>query len=71
MKLGVTALKWDPFGKAHMTLGNGELERASAIVGAVRDAVGPETDLLIECHGRFNGYTALRIARNWSNTTSC
>ena len=63
IKLGVTALKWDPFGKAHMTLGNGELERASAIVGAVRDAVGPEPDLLIECHGRFNCYTALRIAR--------
>lgn len=61
--LGVTALKWDPFGKAYMTLTGEELERASAIVGAVRDAVGPHVDLLIECHGRFNAYTALRIAR--------
>ncbi len=61
--LGVTALKWDPFGKAHMTIGNRELDQASAIVGAVREAVGPEVDLLIECHGRFNGCTALRIAR--------
>lgn len=61
--LGVTALKWDPFGKAYMTLTGEELERASAIVGAVRDAVGPHVDLLIECHGRFNVYTALRIAR--------
>ncbi len=61
--LGVTALKWDPFGKAHFTLSNREMERASSIVGAVRDAAGPETDLLIECHGRFNGYTALKIAQ--------
>lgn len=61
--LGVTALKWDPFGKAHMTLTGEELARASAIVGAVRDAAGPHADLLIECHGRFNAYTALRIAR--------
>lgn len=61
--LGVTALKWDPFGKAYMTLTGEELERASAIVGAVRDAVGPHVGLLIECHGRFNAYTALRIAR--------
>lgn len=61
--LGVTALKWDPFGKAHLTLSRRELEYAAAIVGAVRDAVGPEVDLLIECHGRFNCYTALEIAR--------
>lgn len=63
MNLGVTALKWDPFGKAHMTLENRELNQASAIVGAVREAVGPEIDLLIECHGRFNAFTALRIAQ--------
>ncbi len=63
VSLGVTALKWDPFGKAHMTLENRELNQASAIVGAVREAVGPEIDLLIECHGRFNAFTALRIAQ--------
>ena len=64
-KLGVTALKWDPFGKAHMTLRNDELDRALAVVSAVREAVGPSVDLLIECHGRFNGYTALAIAREF------
>ena len=61
--LGITALKWDPFGKAHLNLANAELDKASAIVGAVRDAVGPAVDLLIECHGRFNGMTALKAAR--------
>lgn len=61
--LGVTALKWDPFGKAHLTIGSRELELAVAIVEAVREAVGPHVDLLIECHGRFNACTALQIAR--------
>ena len=60
--LGVTALKWDPFGKAHLTLTLAELDRAAAIVGAVREAVGPQVDLLIECHGRFNPYTAVNVA---------
>ena len=61
--LGITAMKWDPFGKAHLTISNEELDYAVKIVGAVREAVGPHVDLLIECHGRFNPYTALNIAR--------
>lgn len=63
VSLGITALKWDPFGKAHLNISNAELARASAIVGAVREAVGPLVDLLIECHGRFNAFTAVRIAK--------
>ncbi len=61
--LGVKALKWDPFGQAHMTISNDELDRAVAIVSAVREAVGSSPDLLIECHGRFNPYTAIEIGR--------
>jgi galactonate dehydratase len=61
--LGIKALKWDPFGKAHMTISNEQMEQAVKIVGAVRDAVGPYIDLLIECHGRFNPYTAINISR--------
>ena len=61
--LGIKAMKWDPFGKAHMTISNEEMEQAVKTVAAVRDAVGPYVDLLIECHGRFNPYTAIQIAR--------
>ena len=61
--LGVKALKWDPFGKAHMTLTKEEMEEAVEIVGAVREAVGSKVELLIECHGRFNPYTAVEISR--------
>lgn len=61
--LGVKALKWDPFGKAHMTLTRAEMDKAVAIVGAVREAVGPDIELLIECHGRFNHFTAIEASR--------
>ena len=63
VSLGVKALKWDPFGKAHMTIGNEELQKAVDIVAAVREAVGANVDLLIECHGRFNPYTAIKISK--------
>ncbi len=61
--LGVKALKWDPFGAAHMTISREQLEKSVNIVGAVREAVGDKVDLLIECHGRFNPTTAIEISR--------
>lgn len=61
--LGVKALKWDPFGKAHMTLTGQEMHTAIESVAAVREAVGDDVELLIECHGRFNPYTAIQISR--------
>ena len=60
--LGVKALKWDPFGKSHMTISKQDMQKAVDIVGAVREAVGNDIDLLIECHGRFNPYTAIQIS---------
>ena len=60
---GVKALKWDPFGKAHMTHSRREMDAAVACVGAVCEAVGPDVELLIECHGRFNHYTAVEMSR--------
>ena len=61
--LGVKALKWDPFGAAHMTISREQLDKSVNIVGAVREAVGNKVDLLIECHGRFNPTTAIEISR--------
>ncbi len=62
-KRGVTALKWDPFGKAYLEISNKELSDAMECVAAVREAVGEEMDLLIEAHGRFNIATGIKIAR--------
>lgn len=61
--LGVTALKWDPFGKAYLTLSREEFTRALACVEAVHGAVRGRADLLIEGHGRFDVATSIRIAR--------
>ena len=63
MERGVTALKWDPFGKAYMTLSNAEMDNALACVAAVREALGNRVDLLIEGHGRFDVPTGIRIAK--------
>ena len=60
---GVTAMKWDPFGKSYLEISNKDLNTALECVGAVRDAVGSEVDLLIEGHGRFNVPTAIKIAK--------
>ncbi|MGI0132182.1 MAG: enolase C-terminal domain-like protein [Thermoplasmata archaeon] len=60
---GFRALKFDPFGDQFSTLSPEGLALASARVGAVRDQVGPEVDLLIEYHGRFLPEAAVRAGR--------
>lgn len=63
VKRGITAMKWDPFGKAYLEISNKELNAAVECVAKVREAVGNDVDLLIEGHGRFNIPTAVKIAR--------
>ena len=63
VKRGVTAMKWDPFGKNYLNISNAELDKALRNVAAVREAVGSEVDLLIEGHGRFNIPTGIKIAK--------
>ena len=60
---GITAMKWDPFGKAYLEISNKELNTALECVAEVRAAVGDTVDLLIEGHGRFNIPTGIRIAK--------
>jgi len=60
---GFTAMKWDPFGLASLTVTREEEELAIENVAAVRKAVGPKVDLLIEAHGRFFVGDAIRIAQ--------
>ncbi len=60
---GYTALKFDPFGAGLGELSRSELRLSLDIVGAVREAVGPEVDLFIEGHARFAFHTAARLVR--------
>ncbi|MDN3356324.1 mandelate racemase/muconate lactonizing enzyme family protein [Actinomadura sp. DC4] len=60
--IGYQALKFDPFGSGTMELDHTETMRSVSLVEAVRDAIGEETELLIEMHGRFSPATAIRLA---------
>jgi galactonate dehydratase len=59
---GYTALKLDPFGPARTALSPGEQRRALALVAAVRDAVGPDVQVMIEMHGRFSPAAGAELA---------
>jgi galactonate dehydratase len=59
---GYRALKLDPFGAASAELPAADRRRVEAIMAQVRDAVGPDVDILVEMHGRFTPATAIRVA---------
>ncbi|GAA4994413.1 mandelate racemase/muconate lactonizing enzyme family protein [Yinghuangia aomiensis] len=59
---GYRALKIDPFGAGKFELPYEEGLYAVSLIEAVRDAIGPDTELLLEMHGRFSPSTAIRLA---------
>lgn len=59
---GYTALKFDPFGAAWRVVDRSDFNLALDIIAAVREAVGPDRDILIEGHNRFSVHTALQFA---------
>lgn len=69
---GYTAIKLDPFspemGQYHRNYGRGSISPAGAnhgidTIAAIREAVGPDIEILIDCHGNFNVPTAINMAR--------
>lgn len=61
---GFTALKFDPFpGPWRMYIDKKAEQTAVANVRAVREAVGPDVDLLVEVHRRLSPMNAIRVAR--------
>ena len=63
VKRGITAMKWDPFGKSYLQISNKDLDTALECVAKVREAVGKNVDILIEGHGRFDVPTGIKIAK--------
>ncbi len=61
VELGYRALKFDPFGTAGFTIRQPDIAAAIERVAAVRDAVGPNVELMIEGHGRFSVHSAIRL----------
>lgn len=61
---GFTALKFDPFPGPWRSYISKQDEKASVeVVRAVREAVGPNIDLLIEVHRRLSPLHAVRVAK--------
>jgi galactonate dehydratase len=60
---GYLALKIDPFGAGRYELSLEEQARSVSLIEAVRDAIGPDREIMVEMHGRFNPATAILMAR--------
>jgi galactonate dehydratase len=61
--MGYKALKWDPFDVADLEMDRRQRRQTIDIVAAVRDAVGPDIDLMLDVHGRLNVPTAIAMCR--------
>jgi galactonate dehydratase len=59
--MGYKALKFDPFGAAWRMMDLDERRLSLDIISAVRDAVGPSVQLMIEGHSRFSVAEAIWV----------
>jgi galactonate dehydratase len=62
--MGYRALKWDPFEASDLEMDRAQRNRTIAIVEAVRDAVGPDVELMLDIHGRLNVPTAVAMCKS-------
>lgn len=60
---GYNALKFDPYENSVRTISNSELELALDRVAAIRDAIGPDPDIMIEGHARLTTAEAIKVGR--------
>jgi len=58
---GYKAFKFDPFGNNYDKISNEGLKNAVNIVSSMRESLGEDVDLLIECHGRFSTKYAIKV----------
>ena len=72
VETGQISIKTDPFHPHHEEEKNGYLSGKLSFeaqnlgverIAAVREAVGPNVEILIDCHGRFDVPTAIRLAK--------
>jgi galactonate dehydratase len=59
---GFTALKLAPWEAMPILAGRGPIEAGVAMVRAVREAVGPTVELMVDAHGRLSPPVAVRAA---------
>jgi galactonate dehydratase len=61
---GYRALKVDPFGSGFYEMERAEKSRSIELIEAIRGAVGPDVEIMIEMHGRFSPATAVDLAHD-------
>ncbi len=62
--MGYTALKFDPFGQRNFyTISLAEAQLAEDRVAAVRNAVGPHVDIIVEAHAKWNVMNAIQLGK--------
>jgi galactonate dehydratase len=62
--MGYTALKFDPFGQHnYYKISLQEAQLAQDRVAAVRKAVGPHVDILVEAHAKFDAMNAIQLGK--------
>lgn len=59
---GYPALKCDPFAHYEHSLTDDQLDEVAELLGAVRDAVGWDVGIGLDCHGRFTRRGAIEVA---------
>ncbi|WP_173934445.1 mandelate racemase/muconate lactonizing enzyme family protein [Chelativorans sp. Marseille-P2723] len=65
IEAGFRALKFDPFpGPWRPFISRGDRQAAKECVRSIREAVGPDVELLIEAHRRFTTASAISVARD-------
>ncbi len=70
-KYGFTAVKFDiddrndpkKLDAYNWSVSIPELERMESQIAAVREAVGPHVDICVDCHGRFDEVSGMKIAK--------
>lgn len=61
---GYTAMKFDPFGQRnYYKISLEEAQLAEDRVAAVREAVGPNVDILVEAHAKFDVMNAIQLGK--------
>jgi len=63
VEMGYRALKWDPFESSYLDMDRPQRRRTIAVVEAVRAAVGPDVELMLDVHGRLNVPTAIAMTK--------
>ncbi|HAA74818.1 TPA: hypothetical protein DCE37_06855 [Candidatus Latescibacteria bacterium] len=61
---GYTAMKFDPFGQQnYYQISLAEAQLAEDRMAAVRNAVGPNVDILVEAHAKFDAMNAIQLGK--------